>query len=342
MHNVASIQRSEVDAWPIQTSGLPPRVVNATRAADLTSIGELRSWTDAQLLTLRSVGRTSLEHIHYFFRVCDQIERGEQSFPSVQEVFDIFLDRPEQDILFARYGLDRALMEASRQAVTLQEIGSQVGITRERVRQVEETGLTKLRSHLARACLQPFTDSANQQAKESDGVLTCKDLARGAHDPIYGGHNPCGVVLLLHDTGEIGLSFYNGFFSTLPTPVLEAAEKGLRNAMEKDPAPGSAHHFAEGQASEFTSDRVLEALLGHAEYVAATLDGRFFPYHPGVQGYVVELLRNTERPAHYRLITEMYNERVEARCRKGAGFILDALNDAPGCKRTGSGLYDLA
>jgi hypothetical protein len=342
MLNVPALPRTEIDSWPIAESGLPPRVVNATRPAGLATVGQLRAWTDAQLLNLRSVGRVSLEHIHYFFRVCDRVERGTQQFLSVQEAFDIFLDRAEQDVLFARYGLDRALMEASRQAATLQEIGNLLGITRERIRQVEESALAKLSTRLARVCLQPFSARAGERIRALGGIVSCGELATEAGDPSYGGHNPCGVLLLLHDTGSTGLVFYHGCFSTLPAASLAAAEAELLRAMAKNPAPTPARRWAQPAVSAITSERVLATLLDHAEGIAATRDGRFFPYEPGIGNYMTELLGGLARPAHYRQVTEAYNDSVKDHCRKGAGFILDALRDAPGCVRTASGFYDLA
>jgi len=53
------------------------------------------------------------------------------------------LDEREAKILRLRYGLDGA------EPLTLKEIGKQIGLTRERVRQIENEALRKIKEHLA-------------------------------------------------------------------------------------------------------------------------------------------------------------------------------------------------
>lgn len=55
-----------------------------------------------------------------------------------------FLKPKEQQVIILRYGLD------SGTPMTLQEIGEELGITRERVRQLEERALRKLRVRFAK------------------------------------------------------------------------------------------------------------------------------------------------------------------------------------------------
>jgi RNA polymerase primary sigma factor len=60
------------------------------------------------------------------------------------------LNTRERRILQLRYGLD------NREPLTLQEIGHEVGLTRERVRQIEGEALDKLRQPERRAHLQEY------------------------------------------------------------------------------------------------------------------------------------------------------------------------------------------
>ena len=59
-------------------------------------------------------------------------------------------------VVTARYGFELEEPKASRNCATLQEIGDAEHKTRERVRQVQETAMQKLRSRLATVCLEPF------------------------------------------------------------------------------------------------------------------------------------------------------------------------------------------
>ena len=95
-----------------------------------------------------------------------------------------------------------------------------------------------------------------------------------------------------------------------------------------DPAPGAVASF-------------LTTLLRHSPRVISTSDGRFFLPQNGLATFLVEILRALPRPAHYRKVTQAFNERVIPRCRRGAGFILEKLNENPACVRVDRGTYDL-
>jgi len=62
------------------------------------------------------------------------------------------LEPREERILRLYFGLD------CPEALTLEQIGAQLGLTRERIRQIKEKALAKLRAAQGSACLEAYVD----------------------------------------------------------------------------------------------------------------------------------------------------------------------------------------
>lgn len=75
-----------------------------------------------------------------------------------------------REVLERRFGIDRD------EAETLESIGKSYGITRERVRQIQEYGLKKLVSQGAQAVLAPVFESVEKYIKDRGGVVRESDI----------------------------------------------------------------------------------------------------------------------------------------------------------------------
>lgn len=346
MLQVSPISREAIDLWPVAEAGLPARVVNSVGPAGVVTIGDLRKWADKELLALRSLGRISVGHIHSFFRLCNQIEQGKQRFSNVREVLSIFLDGPEFKVISARYGFDRPEMVASRDWATLQEIGNAEHKTRERIRQVQDVAVQKLGSRLAAACLQPFCDRLADFIRSRSEVITCSDLVPLAEDPMLAGFNVCSILLLLSDRQPDQITFHHGLFSTLSDATLQSIESRALQIIGRQDKPMAMSDLLAQLGdipglSGSSRPTALAAILDHMPQLAATTDGRHFPLEGGTNAFLVEIMKELPRPTHYRTVTKAFNERVKSLSRKGAGFILEALNANPQCTRVDRGIYDL-
>lgn len=347
MLQVPAVKREVIDQWPVAESGLPVRVVNSVTPEGVTKIGQLRMWSDQQLISLRSLGRISLGHVRAFFKLCNQIEQGRQSFQNIQEALTIFLDGPELKVLSIRYGFDRRELTAARNSTTLQEIGDAEHRTRERIRQVQETAKKKLQSRLATVCLQPFCDYFCNFINQRGMALACADLAPIQNDSILAGFNVCATLLLLADMDAARITFYHGFFSTLPEQTLRALESQVLAVLEKEGRPvlldAILKSIPGAPAVEHPAQTRLPVMyiMDHRPGAAATVDNRYFLFSAGTQPFLVEIMKDLERPAHYRTVTNAFNEHVKPLSRKGAGFILEMLNANPQCTRVDRGIYDL-
>ena len=347
MLHVEPVGRETIDAWPVDGSGLPVRVVNSVQSAGVTTVGQLRAQPDQDLLALRSLGRISLGHIRSFFKLCGQIEQGKQSFNSIRELLPLFLDGPELKVVTARYGLEIEELTETKHCATLQQIGDAEHKTRERVRQIQETAVQKLRSRLAKVCLEPFYIFFTRLLEARGTSVTCADVATLKDEAPAGGYNLCGVLMLLAELHPERITSYNDFFSTLGEPTIRAAESQAIELLNRAARPVLLDDILESTAvlpslsGEDQKTQLLSCILEHCALVAATLDHRYFTYERGTQAFLAEVLKDLERPIHYRKVTDAFNDRLKPLSRKGAGFILEALNAAPLCTRIDRGIYDL-
>ncbi len=348
MFAVQAASREVIDAWPVEEAGLPTRVINSVKAAKVITVGDLRKWSEPDLLRLRSLGRVSLEQIQYFFKLCDRIERGIQRFDSIHEVLDIFLDVHQLNVISARYGFYQRDLVASRNWVTLQEIGNRENKTRERVRQVEDMGKQKLRSRMASVCLQPFFDFFGTFINQRARSVSTADLATIRNHEALRDLNPASILLLLSDLAVDHIVLHNGFFSTLPMQFLEDVEQKVMAMLGNSPIPLGIDAISDQlEPTTELPDRSLfrqavSVVLDHSPSMGATIDDRYFLYATSVQPFLVEILERMERPAHYRTVTTRFNDRVKPRSRKGAGYILDTLNRNSNCVRVDRGIYTLS
>ena len=122
------------------------RVINATRTASQpVSLDLLCSLNE--VIEDRTVARPDQQ----FF---DDYERQK-----IRELLDVISDR-EATVLRLRYGLD------DNSPMTLEEIGARLGLTRERIRQIENEALNKLFEHLSEDASPP-RDEPDEPPKKS-------------------------------------------------------------------------------------------------------------------------------------------------------------------------------
>ena len=87
--------------------------------------------------------------------------------------------------------------------------------------------------------------------------------------------------------------------------------------------------------------QATSVVIDHVPTIGATIDERYFLYDSSVKPFLMEIMKPMESPVHYRTITNRFNEQVKPLSRKGAGYILDTLNNCPGCTRVDRGIYTL-
>ncbi|HTS18713.1 MAG TPA: DNA-directed RNA polymerase subunit alpha C-terminal domain-containing protein [Verrucomicrobiae bacterium] len=340
------ITRQAIDNWPVCTSGLSARVVHCLEEAKVENIGQLRTWGDQELLNLTNFGSTSLENVRWFFNWTRRLEAGNGQISNFRALLREFLNTQEVFVVEQRYGLTDPLFRPHMKRRTLQEIARmRIRVTRERVRQIEESAIAALRSHLARCVAETQEVYWANRILAGGCVVTCAELSQWAGDPAFGGYQPWGSLLLISETLE-RITFRYDYFSILPGPVLNQVEKQILQMLHASREPVPFEKILASVSDELSflngqRPRLVTVLLDHHPEISGTTDRRYFLPMVGAPLVIADILRGQPEPVHFHELTRLYNERMQPHSRKGTGYILRVLNLMPEAQRVSRAVYQL-
>lgn len=200
---------------------------------------------------------------------------------------------------------------------------------------------------MAGVCLQPFYDYLTTFINDHSGAVSCDELARLHKSEPLGELNPCSIVLLLSDLCSDKIRFHNNFFTTLPETVVTDLETNVFALLAASPNPVHVNVLTTKLwptirlENEAALQCATSVIMDHCPDVGATTDQRYFLYTTSVMPLLYEIMSHLKSPAHYRTVTNHFNHIVKTRSRKGAGYILEMLNQSDRCTRVDRGLYVL-
>jgi hypothetical protein len=314
--------------------------------AGVKTIGELRNWTDERLLALRSFGTSSLRNVHWFLNWTKRLENNDVTLPNFRVLLREFLNRQEMFVIELRYGLADPLFRPQMKRRTLQEIADMRGqVTRERVRQVEEAAIATLRSKLCRAVAESQEIHWAERIQARGAVVTSGELAEWADDPVLGGYQPWGTLLLLSESLS-RIHLRHDYFTTLAPDLLNQVEKQVLQLLReaRHPVPfdkilgvvsGGLRFLNEQQA------RFVSVVLDHHPEISGTIDRRYFLPAIGASLVISDILRSQTAPLHFHELTRLYNDRMQPHSHKGTGYILRVLNLMPEARRVSRAVYEI-
>lgn len=165
LHNFRSYKRlpkdvkesTDIEKLSIDTLSLTTRSYNCLRRKGIFTVGQLIWRSPSDLLQIRNFGKLSLEDVEAclaglgFFLQGGRAETPVVSVikqstiaAEVKELLGVLRKEKTREVLILRFGLD------SGKARTLGEVGQELGVTRERIRQIESCALSRLRNYLSR------------------------------------------------------------------------------------------------------------------------------------------------------------------------------------------------
>ena len=269
-----------------------------------------------------------------------------------------------KDVIARRFGLKTGQKE------TLESIGQSYGITRERVRQIEEVSLKQLRAALASgaaAKVRPLVDLAQNVLDQTNGVLREDEfLSRFFNSPLAGksingrSRNDTQTMLLflLNLDGRLQRSPEDDDFHTFLSLSHQHANtfresiRGLVKALSKNAAPVQETELADfskksGAASRYTAPAVLASAMAVSKEIGKNIFGHVgltnWPeIRPrGVRDKAYLVLKKNGQPQHFRNITRLINEMFPDRRANVQTVHNELIKDAR-FVLVGRGLYGLS
>lgn len=219
------LARETIDDWSVSEAGLTTRVVHCLQQDGITTIRQLRDQRDGHLLSLPNFGPISLENVHWFFRWTQRLQSGDGDIPNFHALMREFLDPQQVFVIEHRYGLTDPLFRPHMKRCTLREIGEQRKVTRERMRQVEESALAALRSRLVRTVADHQEIYWINRIALQGGLVTFTELSEWVGDSRLGGYQPWGILFLLSEALD-RITCRHDYFTFVPNGCWTRSKSG--------------------------------------------------------------------------------------------------------------------
>lgn len=343
MISVPQLSWNSLDAWPVSESGLGRRATRVLTEHHIKTIGEVRDrLSDPSFATTPGLGSKTLEAIQCYVETCGEVVSGSLRFADLPSLLRRFLYESHIEILLRRYGLFRLDTASSRNFITLQDIGNELDLTRERVRQIEKQAFSKLRGRLQQHCLQPLYDDVCNALTQQGGILRCDNTAHLDTRAWLGGYKASSSLLLLHDISPTHYAYYHDTFSLISLPTLKRVEEWAIHTLEQATNPMPITTLFQSLPTPLSTEwneSSLAVFLAAIPTVLATRDQRFVVTDTALAKWAEEELDTLGAPTHYRRITQAINDRLQPHQQVGPRRILLLMHSNPKFAQTHSGHY---
>lgn len=266
----------------------------------------------------------------------------------------LFLSDRQQFVLRLRFGL-------SGQLRTLGEVGQELQITRERVRQIEERALNVLRTPARRVYLVPLIEAITQTLGSHAGVMRPQALL-GSLTRNYGikigSISLFGLFSLVAKVfGQVEISERDGivFLTSIAPQDILAVQRKLVAILRESDKPLSRRYllkrfkqtdlYEDEESSGGLSDDFIVACLRSSTQVERDDTGHYALRRSSWRrkSLVVRAMRAIGEPTHYSEITARFNGLVPERQRLSDHNLHAYLGRFPKrFVRVGQGVYGLA
>lgn len=260
------------------------------------------------------------------------------------------LNKKHRDIMERRFGLF-----GKKQKQTLEEIGGIYGITRERVRQIEEASLKKIKKSGEFIANQKVIFAVKNEMEKTGGVVEEEKFLKD-FSPSESEQNHLLFILRLIDEASYSRADnkFKGYFTINP-PFVEKIKEvliGFGGELQKENAVLSEKEiadkfgdFAKEKIADATSKNILISWLGLANFIGNNQFGEWGPSSSihisprGSRDFAYLILKKENKPLHFREIAE----KIEHNFSRKAHFqtVHNELIKHPDFILVGRGMYAL-
>ncbi len=206
--------------------------------------------------------------------------------------------------------------------------------------------MSSLRSRLCSEFLKQIESHWVNDIQQRGEVITGEELNDWREDPRLGGYQPWGVLFLVSEVSA-AIDLHFDYFTTLAPRALARIEERAMDVLREanglvplatikaalaeivDDPRGHMHH-------------VVKVVLSHHPDICGTHEGCYFLPSSGTPVVIRNIFEHVNQPLHFRDLARHYNERMLPASRKGAGYLLRALNLMPQVERVDRAVYQLA
>jgi len=311
--------REKLEAWgdvryDLAELGLSSKVFEVLTKANIHTINQLRLMNDKQLLNIKGLGGGG------FFEVKEKMKIWEKSHCNKSsERLGFEATQPEvlleliQSALSDKWYRILQLRFGSAKIYTLEEIGKLLGLSRERIRQIEGAILRRMSHHSRQSKIRPFADVLVRHCMHIGGLFTEKE-AIDIWRKQFGEKN-CYLLtrLILHVDKRFelvkkelwGISWY-------PLKSIFLIQKELRRILAEVRVPLSTEELLarfDIDKYERADEAFILACARKSESIVQRNDGTWGlkKWERGYHYQVIEALRRLGYPAHYTEIAEVIN-----------------------------------
>ncbi len=320
--------REQIDAWPVATAGLPVRVAHAAQRNGFATVGAVRQAGTEAIRCWTAIGPQSLRALNRFWTRCHKLEQGQTCFATVQAWLEELAGPADADVLARRYGFYPTVVPGARGGQTLQAVGTELQVSRERIRQRLARAYDRLNTELGRATAAPFLSRMEACVRRADGVCTVAGAISATQgDPGWSGYRVDGVWRLLSKLDDAPVRYVRDCFTTMPADWLAMVDRVVAAQASHVSTPVARSVMADALAAAGYPWEAggLQRWLDHDPRLWSLRDGRYLWRAHGCGALLDEYAATTTGSVHFREISRALNGCLTPPQQIGPGRVLRTL-----------------